>query len=95
MGFIVTVGLLFLLLLIAKRGLQIAKGAPDQFGKLMAAGIIIWLMVQSVFNIAAMVGLMPITGVPLPFVSHGGTALMIAMGAIGVLANISKRARIT
>lgn len=91
MGLIFAVGLIVLLLLIARRGLQIAKSAPDEFGRLVVSGIIIWLITQSFLNIGAMVGIMPLTGVPLPFVSHGGTALMIAMGAVGIVVNISKK----
>lgn len=93
MGFIFAVGLVILLFLICKRGFQVAKGAPDQFGRLLVAGIIIWFMVQSFLNIGAMVGLLPLTGVPLPFVSHGGSALMMAMAAVGIVINVSKSAR--
>lgn len=90
MGFIIVVGLIVLLLLICYRGLRLAKNAPDSFGRLVAAGIIIWFVVQSFMNIGAMVGLMPLTGLPLPFISHGGTALFVSMAAVGILINISK-----
>ena len=92
MGFIFAAGFVILLMLIAYRAFIIAKHAPDRFGKYLVAGIITWFLVQSFFNIGAMVGLMPITGVPLPFVSHGGTALMIAMAAVGIIMNVSKQA---
>ncbi|MBI5222013.1 MAG: cell division protein FtsW [Candidatus Magasanikbacteria bacterium] len=91
MGFIFAAGLIVLLILIARRGFFLAKKAPDEFGRMMVAGIIIWFVTQSFLNIGAMVGLLPLTGVPLPFVSHGGTALMIALAAVGVLANVSKQ----
>lgn len=94
MGFTVVVGFLLLLYFIARRGMTLAKHAPDAYSTYVIAGIIMWFMIQSFFNIAAMVGLMPLTGVPLPFVSHGGTALAIAMGGVGVLANLSKRINI-
>lgn len=94
LGFVVTVGFLIFLVIIARRSIYIANRAPDRYGKLLVIGIIAWFMVQSCFNIAAMVGLMPITGVPLPFVSHGGTALLIALSAVGVIANVSKHADI-
>lgn len=89
-GFFFTSGLIILLVLIALRGMKVAKYSRDDYSRLLAAGIIIWLTIQSFFNIAAMVGLMPITGVPLPFVSHGGSALVIALTAVGVLINISR-----
>lgn len=93
LGVVIAVAFVVLLVLIAIRGLRIAKNAPDQFGRLLASGIILWFMVQAFFNIGAMIGLMPLTGVPLPLVSHGGTALMIAMAAIGLLVNISKQVK--
>lgn len=90
MGFVVTLGFLALILLICFRGLRIARLAPDMIGRLIVTGIIAWFMVQSIFNIGAMVGLLPLTGVPLPFVSHGGTALMVSLAAVGVMFNVSK-----
>jgi len=90
MGLLFAGGLIVLLILISYRAFILAKNAPDRFGRYLISGIIIWFMVQSFFNIGAMVGLMPITGVPLPFISHGGTALMISMAAVGILINVSK-----
>jgi len=95
MGFIIVVLFLALILGIALRGFKIARGAPDDFSKLLVSGIIGWFMVQSLLNIGAMVGLMPLTGVPLPFVSHGGSALVIAMVGVGMVANVSRYSRIT
>ncbi len=77
---------------IALRGLRIAKSAPDSFGRLVAIGITIWIFLQMVINLAAMFSLIPLTGVPLPFISYGGTSLIILLGAVGVLTNISKYA---
>ena len=94
MGFVVAAAIVVLLILICFRGLKIAKKAPDKFSKLLVSGIIIWFMVQSFMNIGAMVGIMPITGVPLPFVSHGGTALVMAMAAVGIIANVSKYSKV-
>lgn len=90
MGFVVAGFLVFFLLLICVRGLRIAKYAPDSFAKLLVAGIMMWFIGQSFLNIGAMVGLMPLTGVPLPFISHGGTALAISMAAVGIVINVSK-----
>lgn len=91
MGFVFVFGFVALLVFIVSRGLIVAKKAPDEFGRMLASGIIIWLVCQSFLNIGAMAGILPLTGIPLPFVSHGGTALMVAMGAVGVLINISKQ----
>jgi len=77
-------------LFIANRGLKIARNAPDTFSKLVALGITIWLFFQMIINIAAMLRLVPLTGIPLPFVSYGGTSVVILMIAVGVLVNISK-----
>ena len=90
MGFLVTVGFITLLFLITLRGFGISKNAPDTFGRLLVGGIISWFIVQSLLNIGAMVGLLPLTGVPLPFVSHGGSALMIGMIGMGIVINVSK-----
>lgn len=91
MGFIFAVGLVALLLFIAWRGILIAKKSPDEFGRLLVSGIIIWLITQSFLNIGAMAGVVPLTGVPLPFVSYGGTALMTAVAAVGIIVNVSKK----
>ena len=71
-------------------GVRIALRAPDVFGRLMAAGITAWIGVQAVVNLGAVTGLLPITGVPLPLVSFGGSALIVTMAAIGVLASIAR-----
>jgi cell division protein FtsW len=60
------------------------------FGRLLATGITAWIGVQAVVNLGAVTGLLPITGVPLPLVSFGGSALIVTMAAIGVLANIAR-----
>ena len=81
-GCAVIIGLLAILLL---RALRIATTADDQFGMLVAAGIAIWFAVQSFINIGMTVGIMPVTGLPLPFVSYGGSAMFADMIAIGAL----------
>lgn len=93
MGFFVTSALVLLIVYIGYRGLLLASRVPEFHGRLIVAGIIVWFMSQSFLNIGAIVGLLPLTGVPLPFVSHGGTALMVAMAAVGILMNISKTAK--
>ena len=72
------------------RGMYIAKHAPDMFGKLLATGITAWVVCQAFINIAAISGLIPLTGIPLPFISFGGTSLAILMAAVGILLNVSR-----
>lgn len=90
MGFFFSAALVVLILTIGWRGLKIAKKAPDEFGYLLVSGIVIWFVWQSFLNIGAMVGVLPLTGVPLPFVSHGGSALATALAAVGVVASVSR-----
>lgn len=75
------------------RGFKIAQAAPDKFAKLFTVGVVSWIIIQAFVNIGAMVGLMPLTGVPLPFISYGGTALAILMGACGIVINISRQTK--
>ncbi len=89
-GFIGTTLIIVLFLIFGLRGLRIAYRAPDSFGRLLVAGIVILLLAQSFLNIASIIGLFPLTGVPLVFISHGGTSLMIAMAAIGIVLNVSR-----
>lgn len=77
-------------LFLIQRGFAIARRAEDQFGKLMAAGISSWLAIQVFINLAAMVALVPLTGIPLPLISYGGSSLVITLISIGILLNISK-----
>ncbi len=79
--------------LVGYLGVRAALNAPDRFGMLMAAGLTSWLLVQAFMNIAMSIGLMPITGEPLPFVSAGGSSLVTTLAAAGVLTNIAKRSR--
>lgn len=79
---------MFAVLLFA--GTRIAIAAPDTFGRLMAAGITGWIGLQTIINLGAVTGLMPITGVPLPLLSFGGTALVVTLASIGVLASIAR-----
>jgi len=84
-GFIITIfALLFW------RAVKIARSAPDNFGKFLAFGIAFWIGFQAMINISAMLGLIPLTGIPLPFVSYGGTSLVALLITVGILQNISK-----
>ncbi len=89
-GFIFAGSLIILILMIGWRGLKIAAAAPDESGKLLVCGIMAWFIWQSFLNIGAMVGALPLTGVPLPFVSHGGSALLSILGACGLVVSVSK-----
>jgi len=72
------------------RGFKIAKKSPDDKGKFLAVGITIWLTCQAFFNMAANVGLIPLTGIPLPFLTYGGSSTIVTMMALGLLLNISR-----
>lgn len=72
------------------KGLKIAKAAPDVFSKVLATGLTAWIGGQAFLNIASMVALVPLTGIPLPFISYGGSSLVMVMVACGILLNISK-----
>jgi cell division protein FtsW len=90
-GFLFALVLIALFLTLMYKGFQIAKRAPDAFGRLVATGITAWFVLQAFINIAAMVTLVPLTGIPLPFVSYGSSALAISLAAVGILVNISKQ----
>jgi len=93
LGLIGTSFLVLLFIFLAIRGLKIAKRAPDDFSKFVAVGIVSWIVFQSFVNIAAISGLIPLTGIPLPFISYGGTSIIFLMAAAGILLNISKFTR--
>jgi cell division protein FtsW len=73
-------------------GTLIARRCPDRFGRLVAVGITTWLAIQALVNIGGVVGILPITGVPLPFVSFGGTALVMSLVGVGVLVSVARHA---
>ncbi len=82
-----------LFMLLALRGITIAKGAPDVFSRLVASGVVTWIFFQALINIASISGLIPLTGVPLPFISYGGTSVVFLMVGMGILLNISKQVK--
>lgn len=88
-GFIGTVLLVFLFVAFAMRGLMIAGGASSMFGLLVATGLTLSIAFSAFLNIAALLGVAPLTGLPLPFISHGGTALMAALLSVGIILNIA------
>jgi len=93
-GFIGLLGLVVLFGIFVWRGIKIAKNAPGNFARLLALGLVSWIALQAIINIAAISGLTPLTGIPLPFISYGSSALVVALTSVGLLLNISKRAKI-
>ncbi|GIN37622.1 stage V sporulation protein E [Heyndrickxia oleronia] len=94
LGFIGGTFVLLLFALLLWRGIRIALGAPDLYGSFLAVGIISMVAIQVMINIGVVTGLMPVTGITLPFLSYGGSSLTLMLMAIGVLLNISRYSRI-
>jgi cell division protein FtsW len=92
-GFVGALTLIALFLFFTLRGYKIASRVPDSFGMLVIVGIITLIATQSFINIGSMLGVIPLTGIPLIFISHGGTAMIIALAAVGIVLNISKNQR--
>jgi len=93
-GFIGVLVFLAIVLFIIYRGFYIALRAKDTFGKLLAGGITSFIAIQTLVNLGAQTALLPLTGVPLPFISYGGSALTINLISIGILMNISRQSRV-
>ncbi len=89
-GFVGAFGVIILYLLFSLRGFRIANNSPDLFSRLLVSGIVILITIQSFMHIASVTGVFPLTGVPLVFMSHGGTSLMIYLMALGIVLQISK-----
>ena len=89
-GFIGCAIVVLLFLFLAFRGFRMARRTQDIYGSLLATGITTWLVLQAMINVGATTGSIPYTGVPLPFISYGGSSLFISLAAVGVLLNISK-----
>jgi len=92
LGLVGTLLVVFLFGAFAVLGIRAALRAPDRFGMLMAAGITAWVVGQALVNMGAVTGMLPVTGVPLPFVSFGGTSLVVSMVTVGILLNIARHA---
>ena len=91
LGFVGACIVILAFLSIGLAGLITAFKAPDSFGQLLAAGITAWICIQAFVNLGAVLGLLPITGVPLPFVSSGGSSLVVTMAAFGILLNVARQ----
>ena len=92
LGFIGAMAVLALFVIYGWRGMRAAFGAPDGFGRLLAIGITAMVMCQALINFAVVLGMVPTKGIPLPFISYGGSSLLVMLLATGVLLNISQRA---
>ena len=90
LGFLGCAAIVILFLFLAFRGFRLARRTPDLYGSLLATGITTWLVLQAIVNIGANTASIPYTGVPLPFISFGGSSLVVSMAAVGVLLNISR-----
>ncbi|HEX2118905.1 MAG TPA: putative lipid II flippase FtsW [Acidimicrobiales bacterium] len=93
LGLIGTFLVVGLFVTFAVLGVRTALRAPDRFGSLVAAGVTAWVCAQAVVNMGAVTSLLPVTGVPLPFVSFGGSSLVVTMAATGILINIARQSR--
>lgn len=92
LGFIFSALILFLFLALMWRSFKLICSCRDPFARLLVVGIVTWLVCQAFLNIGAIIGVLPLTGVPLPFISYGGTALTMCLAAAGILVNISRQA---
>lgn len=92
-GFLGGIVIIGLFVAFALRGFWISARAPDAFGAFLAAGIVTYIAGEAFLNIGAMLGVVPLTGIPLVFISHGGSAMLVALGAAGILLNISNSVR--
>lgn len=90
LGFVGSIILICIFIAFTLRGYKIAYHAPDSFSKLFIIGTITMITAQSFMNIASIIGVFPLTGVPLVFISHGGTALLLSLGTMGIILNISR-----
>lgn len=93
LGFVRTSVVILAFLYLCIRGMAIAKNAPDKFSQLLVVGIVSWIIIQTLINIGAMLGVIPMTGVPLPFLSYGGSSLMVLLAGVGIVLNISKHSK--
>jgi len=93
LGFVGCVFVILLFVIFIWRGIVIAMKAEDNFGCLVAIGIVSMIGLQAVINIAVVTGTIPVTGMPLPFFSYGGTAILANLAAVGILLNIAKNGK--
>ena len=93
LGFVGVIGVLGGFVLLAYAGVQVALASADRFAALVASGIVGWLIVQMIINVGGVTGMMPVTGLTLPFFSAGGSSLFVTMVAGGLLLNVARNVR--
>ncbi len=93
LGFLGAITVIFLFMALLWRGIYIARRAPDLFGFLLAGGITFYVFVQASINISVVLNIVPVTGVPLPFISYGGCSLLVTLSSMGILLNVSRYSR--
>lgn len=91
LGFVGAMVLIGLFIFLSHTLISIARNTSDKFGRLLVIGMSAWIVGQAFINIAAVSGLLPLTGIPLPFMSHGGTAVMALMAGLGIVSNVAKK----
>jgi cell division protein FtsW len=89
-GLVGGVGVIILFALLAQRGWVIARRAPDAYGRNLVVGVTVWIVGQAILNIGGITNFLPMTGVPLPLISYGGTAIIAALSGLGVVASVSR-----
>jgi len=94
LGLVGAVCVLALLVAFAWFGVRVASRAPDRYGGLLGVGLVAWIAAETVINVGAVIGLLPVTGIPLPFISYGGSSLVLTLLAAGILVNIARQERI-
>lgn len=92
-GLIGTLTVLLLFAILAALGIRAARRAPDAFGFILASGVTGWIILQALLNVGAVTGVLPITGVPLPLISFGGTSLLVSLTGLGLVASVARRSR--
>ncbi len=91
LGLVGSLAVIALFVTLAYAGVRVARRAHDSFGRYLAGGITVWVVVQALVNIGAVVGVLPITGVPLPLVSSGGSSMLVLLAAVGMLLNVARQ----
>ncbi|MBI2064636.1 MAG: putative lipid II flippase FtsW [Candidatus Yanofskybacteria bacterium] len=92
MGFVGAVFIISLFIVFTLTMIRLANNTSDKFGKLLVMGMVVWITGQAFINIAAVTGLAPLTGIPLPFISYGGTAMFVMLAGMGIVLNVAKKA---